>query len=140
MRLESLTEFGLSGYVSPFVLDQILQQHGPKLRSLTLNPQRTYSTNIESPLSVIEAKQILDIGTHCPALKYLGIRIPITQYAFIDICPKLEDLHELELNIDLSMSDMFTEEVARDMWDMIEEQKVPLRLLRIVGFDVSLQL
>jgi hypothetical protein len=142
-KLDLLTAFRLSGYLAPSIFDKILQQHGPTMRRLALNPHASNSANIQSPISAISSDEIRKVATHCPALECLSIGIPNTsnlgqtEYAFSEVCPKLHHLRELELNVHLDLSDL--EKAARKIWSLIDKEKggYPLNCLQIVGFDVS---
>jgi hypothetical protein len=145
-NLDLLTAFRLSGHLAPSIFDKILQQHGPTIRRLTLNPHASNSGNIKSPISAISSDEIRKVAAHCPALEYLSICIPNTgflgqiEYAFSDVCPNLHHLRELELNVDLDLSDLLMEKAARKIWGLINKEMggCPLNCLQILGSNVSL--
>jgi hypothetical protein len=146
-QLKPLTEVRFSGYLTPSVLNKILQRHGPTMRRLTLNPYAG-ETRIEPPISTIRSDEILMVESHCPLLEYLSIYISYTgdvaqdeygEHSLSNVCPKLQHLRELALNIDSELSDP---KAARKIWDLIDDKKGGCRLncLHIVGNSVSLHI
>ncbi|RFU32874.1 hypothetical protein B7463_g3470, partial [Scytalidium lignicola] len=143
-QLEPLTALWFTGYLSPSILDKVLQKHGPTISRLTLSPHESRSTRlIKTPIPAIRSDEIRRIEAYCPHLKYLNICIPNTvdlaqsEYGLSDICPKLHHLRELELNVDLELSEPLIEKVGRKTWDLIDKEKggFPLNSLHIVGPD-----
>lgn len=143
-RLEPLEEIRLAGSLSSSIFEKAVGRHGQTLHRLAIDPyQHTYGPQIW--LKAIGPDEIRKIQTDCPGLGYLKISIPyFTAASASDIslvCPDIRHLRELTLSIGRNEMGASSGQVARRIWNLIDETKtVRLSRLAIVDFEACLPL
>lgn len=102
-----LKDIHLGGlYLSETLIENILSTHGPKLRRMILSPTKGFGFGFGSD-------EIQTIESHCQKLQFLKITIKLSDAypRLCDVCPDLDTLQELVLQIDGTTDNEITQAI-----------------------------
>lgn len=125
--MNCLREIHLAGcYLSDSLVDKVLKRHGPTLRRMILSPFYGFGS-----------REIQTIERHCQQLQFLKLTIqqPDANPPLSDVCPNLDTLQELSLEIRGLAKDGIPQKIEAT----IRQQKdTHLHYLKIIDGRVSI--